>query len=284
MSDENKMKEDELDRLYYESLSDEVPTKKDSILPNIVEKYVNSAAEVSMYNGIEMNKLLIDSREESELSTYVIEKAQSMNIQHEKKWLEIGDYIFNSVCFEAKSSFDFLQSVMSKRLWNQLDNMDRAFDDNLVIVYGSFDAAFRKYAQHTKTKMDVKAYRTLLHRRFYGALGRIILDIDCNIIWCKDANTASEIICTVSKMQPHDREVYSPRIVKRITTTDMRKDVLCMIKGVSAKKAKELLDEFGSIMEIGEASVEELCKIDGIGKILAERILNTLHSENNMEI
>tara|TARA_R100000995_G_C3455608_1_gene110412 strand:- start:96 stop:791 length:696 start_codon:yes stop_codon:yes gene_type:complete len=231
-----------------------------------------------------MNKLLIDSREESELSTYVIEKAQSMNIQHEKKWLEIGDYVFNGVCFEAKSSFDFLQSVMSKRLWNQLDNMDRAFDDNLVIVYGSFDAAFRKYAQHTRTKMNVKAYRTLLHRRFYGALGRIILDMDCNIIWCKDANTASEIICTVSKMQPHDREVYSPRIVKRITTTDMRKDVLCMIKGVSAKKAKELLDEFGSIMEIGETSIEELCKIDGIGKILAERILNTLHSENNMEI
>ena len=32
MSDENKMKEDELDRLYYESLSDEVPMKKDSIL------------------------------------------------------------------------------------------------------------------------------------------------------------------------------------------------------------------------------------------------------------
>ena len=231
-----------------------------------------------------MLKLEIDSREDSELSEKVMDKAQKMNIQFEKKWLEIGDYVFNGVCFEAKSSFDFLQSVMNKRLWNQLDNMDRAFDDNLVIVYGSFDAAFRKYAQHTKTKMDVRTYRTLLHRRFYGALGRIILDYDCNLIWCKDASTASEIICTVTKMQPHERQVYSPRIVKRITTTDLRKDVLCMIKGVSAKKAKKLLDEFGSIMEIGETSVEELCKIEGIGKILAERILKTLNSENNMEI
>ena len=52
MSDENKMREDEWDRLYYQSLSDEVPTKKDSVLPNIVEKYINSAAEVSMYNEI----------------------------------------------------------------------------------------------------------------------------------------------------------------------------------------------------------------------------------------
>ena len=52
MNENNKMKEDELDRLYYESLSEEVPTKKDSVLPNIVEKYINSAAEVSMYNEI----------------------------------------------------------------------------------------------------------------------------------------------------------------------------------------------------------------------------------------
>ena len=31
MDDNNKMKEDELDRIYYESLSEEVPTKKDSV-------------------------------------------------------------------------------------------------------------------------------------------------------------------------------------------------------------------------------------------------------------
>ena len=48
----NEMKDDELDRIYYESLSEEVPTKKNSILPNIVEKYINSAAEVSIYNEI----------------------------------------------------------------------------------------------------------------------------------------------------------------------------------------------------------------------------------------
>ena len=63
-----------------------------------------------------MNKLVIDSRENSELTDAVISKAESMNIQYEKEWLEIGDYVFNDVCFEAKSSFDFLQSVLNKRL------------------------------------------------------------------------------------------------------------------------------------------------------------------------
>ena len=36
-------------------------------------------------------KLIIDSRENSDLADKVIEKAREYNIPHEKKWLEIGD-------------------------------------------------------------------------------------------------------------------------------------------------------------------------------------------------
>ena len=82
-------------------------------------------------------KLIIDSRENSELTERVIEKAQSLNVPFEKQWLEIGDYVFNDVCFEAKSSFDFIQSIVNKRLWNQLDNMDRAFDGVMLMCHNS---------------------------------------------------------------------------------------------------------------------------------------------------
>ena len=85
-------------------------------------------------------------------------------------------------------------------------------------------------------------------------------------------------------MQPITREVYTPRIVKRITTTDLRVDVLTTIKGISLNKAKLMLDKFGSIMEIGEASISELCEIDGVGQTLAERVINTLNKETKMEI
>ena len=87
-------------------------------------------------------------------------------------------------------------------------------------------------------------------------------------------------------MQPHDREVYVPRIVKqkKISTTDLRVDVLSTIKGVSDKKAKLLIKKFGSIMEIGEATPSELSEIDGIGNVLAKRIVDTLNSEEKMQI
>jgi ERCC4-type nuclease len=80
-----------------------------------------------------MMKLQIDSREKSPLAELVMKEATKLNLPYEKAWLEIGDYIYDDVCFEAKSSFDFLMSVMNKRLWNQIDNMDRAFNNNIMV-------------------------------------------------------------------------------------------------------------------------------------------------------
>ena len=92
--------------------------------------------------------LIIDSRESSDLSEEVEEKAKKMNIPVKKQWIEVGDYVIGNVCFEAKSTHDFLSSIVSKRLWTQLDNMDRCYENNIVIIYGSLQEAltYTKYS------------------------------------------------------------------------------------------------------------------------------------------
>ena len=47
--------------------------------------------------------LIIDSREKegSKLVGLVESKAKSLNIPYEKKWIEIGDYVYGDLCFEA---------------------------------------------------------------------------------------------------------------------------------------------------------------------------------------
>ena len=91
-------------------------------------------------------KLKIDSREHSELAEMVIHNCREINVPYEKEWLDIGDYTFGDVCFEAKSAFDFLQSVINKRLWNQLDNMDAKFMKKQHIdIYKSYVAVWKNY-------------------------------------------------------------------------------------------------------------------------------------------
>jgi excinuclease UvrABC nuclease subunit len=81
-----------------------------------------------------------------------------------------------------------------------------------------------------------------------------------------------------------NRTAIRPQIHKRLSTDDMRLDTLTSIKGLSVKKAKALLKEFGSLMEIGECSEYEIQVIEGIGATLAQRILATLNSEEKVKI
>jgi ERCC4-type nuclease len=230
--------------------------------------------------------LVIDSRERagSKLVRLVETKAQSMNIPFEKKWIEVGDYVYDDVCFEAKSAIDFLGSVMSKRLWTQIDNMDRCYKTNIVIIYGSITDAINNLKSNTKSKIPEPARSIMLSNKFLGGIGKIILDTDVKPVWVKNEEDAAKIITAVCKMKPIDREAIRPEVFRRIATDDLRIDVLIGIKGVSAKKAKELLKKFGSISEIAHHSATEISEIEGIGSTVANRILTVLESERRVRI
>jgi excinuclease ABC subunit C len=56
-----------------------------------------------------------------------------------------------------------------------------------------------------------------------------------------------------------------------------RQSPLEMLPGIGAKRRRELLRYFGGIQGIAHASLEELMKVPGISRSLAERIFTTLH-------
>ena len=51
------------------------------------------------------------------------------------------------------------------------------------------------------------------------------------------------------------------------------------IEGIGAKRRRELLNHFGGLQSIKQAPVEELAKVNGISKKLAEHIYNSLHDD-----
>tara|TARA_R110000787_G_scaffold244343_1_gene350266 strand:- start:820 stop:1509 length:690 start_codon:yes stop_codon:yes gene_type:complete len=228
--------------------------------------------------------LTIDSRENSKLSKLVIQKAQALKIPNEKKWIEIGDYVYDDVCFEAKSAVDFLGSVMSKRLWTQLDNMDRHYKTNVVIIHGDMQEAIMSIIEHSPSNVPIGSRSIMLNNKFLGAIGRITLDTDIKPFWLPTEEEAALVITAICKMKPITRDTIEPHIFKRLTTGDLRIDLLSSIKGVSVKKAKELIKAYGSIMEVGECSAFELQAIEGIGDTLAKRIITTLNSEEKVKI
>tara|TARA_R100001163_G_C5059916_1_gene196658 strand:+ start:33 stop:758 length:726 start_codon:yes stop_codon:yes gene_type:complete len=230
-------------------------------------------------------ELIIDSREKSDFCTEVIRKANKINVLNKKEWLEVGDYVIGDACFEAKSAQDFLQSIMNKRMWLQVDNMDKNFNNNFVVIYGTVEEAVVKVIKYIKldTNQTRQQVKNRLALQFRGAIGRLRLDYGINVIWRDTVEDAAEELVTLAKMIPVQRQIIKPSSLKRVSTDDVRVDMLTAIKGISQTKAQELLDKHGCIMEIGYCKPSEITVIKGIGKTVADRVLNILNSEEKVK-
>ena len=223
--------------------------------------------------------IIIDSREDSQLSRTLESFAERAKVKTEKKWLEIGDYIVGDCCIEAKSAADFLQSIRNKRIFNQLDNMDRTYNKNIILIYGTLDDAI-EYLQ--RTQYNSTSWRNKLKKMFVGALTSIALHTDVKPIWVDNHRTAAHIILATTEHIDKNLIIHK-ELPKKIKTDDVRVDVLSEIKGVSVEKAKALLDTFGSITEVAMSNVDDIIKHKGIGKITAENILKALNSEDEVK-
>jgi excinuclease ABC subunit C len=50
------------------------------------------------------------------------------------------------------------------------------------------------------------------------------------------------------------------------------------VSGVGSKRRRDLLRHFGSIRGVENASVDEICKVEGINATLAQSIYDHLHT------
>jgi len=151
------------------------------------------------------------------------------------------------------------------------------------MIYGSIEEALT-LGTHITSFEDIpkESRKVILENKFRGAVGRIRLDTDVQVIWTRNEREAAEELITLAKMAPIERNVIKPTIHKRITTDDIRVNMLTSIKGISEKKAKGLLKQFGSVMELGECSIEELCFVNGMGETVAKRLIKILNTEKRV--
>ena len=233
--------------------------------------------------------LMIDKREKSNLAELIIKRANLMHIPYEYVWLEIGDYVLQtepSVCFEAKSVQDFLGSVRNNRLFNQIDNMQDAYDINTVLIHGHIEDAIGYLdilpSLPIGNNNNIR-WKNKLKGMICGAIASINIHTETNCLWVPSIDEAAHIVMA-SCSQVKKPLIIKKQLPKKTRSDDVRVDVLVGIDGISAKKARELLSKHGSIDELASCTIEELIKIKGIGKVTAGNIIRTLTSEKKVKI
>lgn len=214
--------------------------------------------------GIVVN---VDYREKgSGIIKKLIEFGVNINLQK----LDVGDYLLSDdLCVEYKTVPDFIDSLIDKRLFTQLKNMKK-YKKQLIILEGTEDL-------YTQRKIHPNAIR--------GMLSTISVDYGIPILSTKNSNDSALLMATIAKREQSDEnKEFTLHSAKPLTLRDQQEYIVSAMPGVGPILSKPLLQKFGSVKKIINATVDELQEVDLIGKIKANKIKEIVESDYNKKL
>jgi len=216
--------------------------------------------------------MIIDSNERGVLCESVIRKAEKAGLSVIRKPLVVGDYLLGEACVEAKSINDLFLSSHSGHLWRQLENMDMNYDRFFLLVHGSI----AKYIAMAKNNGKKVSY-SRVQNELLGTIARVMSDFDCQVFFTENTSEAAMFIVKLHDKLHKPASRHGAKAIKRVSTNDVRLDMLLSIPGIGREMAEKLLENCGSIEEM--AFPESLKMIKGLGEVLRGRVVEVITSE-----
>jgi len=211
--------------------------------------------------------IIVDYREQNSIVPVELEK---LGVPIKFAQLEVGDYVVTgeeNICVERKETHDYVSSLSSGHLNNQLVAMSQNYAFSIVIVEGTISMALVE--EQTKRHAYLSSLVGSVVKRSptgkSGTISMISVENPYDTVLClkylHDKNNDPEGLIRLPKLNPihfsSDESVVA---------------MLHVVPGIGQKLAKSLLLKFGNIQKVSLASMEELMEVEKIGKKKAEKI------------
>ncbi len=222
-----------------------------------------------------MARIIVDHRERS---SGIIKEFARRKLDVEVKQLEVADFILETkddqnntvtVGIEKKTQNDFINSIIDRRIIQQLMNLKEHFTKPLLIIEG---------------EENIYTLRNFHPNAIRGMLAAIAIDFQVPIIYTKNFRDTASLIEVVAKRldQPKRHVSFLPKRVLP-TLKEQQEYIVQSIPTIGPTLAKALLKEFKSVQGVVNASKDALQEVDKIGKKKASTIMETLTKEYNEE-
>ena len=257
---------------YWSSVRKEDNMKNQLIDPDVLRE-LNESAVARMDNEKKVKvrerpkeKILplvyADSREgNSKVIRYLSQMEMDVNIQS----MAVGDYqVSDEVAIERKTAKDFVDSMIDKRLFKQARDLAQEFKRPLMILEG--DDLY-------SGMVNPNAIR--------GTIASIALDFGISIIPTRDAQDTAAMIKRIAiREQNGERPNIQIRTDKKpVSLWEQQLFIIESLPNIGPVNAKNLLEHFGSVSKVINASESELMEVEGIGKITAQNIRKVIDSK-----
>tara|TARA_R100000008_G_scaffold81102_2_gene64075 strand:+ start:193 stop:939 length:747 start_codon:yes stop_codon:yes gene_type:complete len=230
-------------------------------------------------NRESVRPLVVDTNERGPLFDAVERRAhkKSPPISILREHLVVGDYKCGEWYMEAKSVGDFLESLRNGHLMRQLDNLDANVDLFGVIVWGEVGEYVKK-AQNRGASITFSAAT----KQIAGGLARVAADFGCLVYRAPNLMEASHFLVGLHEKTYKSASRHGAQAIRRVSSNDVRVDMLRTIPGIGDEMVDKILDACGSLEEA--ACGDCLRGVPRMGKVLRARVLEALTSEEAVHI
>jgi ERCC4-type nuclease len=168
------------------------------------------------------------------------------------------------LAIERRTGGGFLKGIMEKTLFTSAIYMREHFPVPLLILEGKVNYEY--------SMMDPQAVR--------GALSSMMLLYGINVLATTDAEDSVELITMMARQE----QIGIPEISlipkrKAVSLDDMQRRLIEMLPGCGMVMARELLQHFGSVTRVVNATRDEFLSMRGVGARKADQIHQVLNGE-----
>ncbi|MFQ6127899.1 MAG: ERCC4 domain-containing protein [Thermoplasmata archaeon] len=187
-----------------------------------------------------------------------------LDVPFSTKKIAPGDYVVGEVGVERKTLGDFFNSLVRKRLFDQVFRLRSCYPIPLILVEGDLS-------------------EICVHRNpaaFWGAFLAMMMDQNIRILFSPSKLETARILKAIWRRQEKGSTNYALRHKPKVLTLEEKQ--LFVVQGfpnVGDTLSKNLLEKFGSVRKVMMANKEDLMEVPKVGKKKADEIIRILDEE-----
>jgi len=258
---------------YWSSIRKENRMKNQLIDPEVLDE-LNASAKERMENQSKVkvldkpkveNNFPVVYADTREGNSKVIRHLTEMELDVKVKAMAVADYqVSDEVAIERKTTKDFVDSIVDKRLFKQAKDLAEEFKHPVLILEGD------------------DLYTGMINpNAIRGTMASIAVDFGISIIPTRNAqDTAAMIKRFAVREQKGERAPIQVRTDKKpLSLLEQQLFIVESLPNIGPVNAKNLLKHFGSVAGIVNASESELQEVEGIGEKTAKDIRRVIESK-----
>jgi len=215
--------------------------------------------------GIDLSQLLISATKPKGKVAKALAALGVRILPIEEDEGNVDRYVLSKrLALERRTGGGFLKGIMEKTLFTSAITLREHFRIPVLIVEGKVNYEY--------TGFDPQAVR--------GALSSMMLEYGINVLSTGDAAETVELIAMMARQE----QIGIPEISlipkrKAAGLPDQQRRLIEMLPGCGRVMARELLQRFGSVVRIVNATEAELREQRGIGARKAKQMIRVLNAE-----